>query len=99
MTFKEWSGRSGVTKTDTFTASGPAWRVAWKVTGGDPDPLGLINVLVRRPDGGLITQALNLGQRASNGSFLVKTAEACYLEIVSDERTWQLTVEVPAVTK
>ncbi len=96
MTLKEWSGRSGVTKTDRFTSTTPEWRISWTVTGGDPDPLGLINVSVRRPDGQLITQALNLGQRTATGSFNVKTADECYLEIVSDERTWRLSVEVPA---
>jgi hypothetical protein len=96
VSFKEWSGRSGHLRTETFETTGDSWRISWKTTGGDPDPLGSIGIKVRKTGDHLVTQASNLGQRVTSGTFIVRsTPGEHYLEIDSEERVWQVSVDRP----
>jgi hypothetical protein len=92
----EWSGGSGITKTEKFTTTGPKWRVSWKTLGGDPDPIGSISVTVRTGAGDLVTAAMNVGQKIHAGSFRVQSQPGEYfLEIESADRNWSVTAEQP----
>ena len=71
MLLKEWSGGTGVRKTDKFTTTADSWRVVWKTLEGDPDPIGSVTIVVRDAADRLVTSASNLGQKVSTGSIAV----------------------------
>jgi hypothetical protein len=96
VVIKEWSGKSGHLETEKFKTSGNRWRVSWKTTTGDPDPIGSISITVRTGAGALVKLASNLGQKITSGHFDVTTAPGeYYLEIDSADRNWQVTAEQP----
>lgn len=95
VVLKEWSGGSGRTETEKFTTTAN-WRVSWKTTTGDPDPIGTISISVRKATGELVKLANNLGQKITSGSFdVVSGAGEYYLEIDSADRNWQVAAERP----
>ena len=94
VAFKEWAGKSGRIETEKFTTTTPNWRVSWKTTTGDPDPIGSINITVRTGGGQLVSIANNLGQKITSGSFnVVGKPGEYYLEIESADRNWQVSAE------
>jgi hypothetical protein len=97
--FKKWSGGTGRLETEKFVTAGDRWRVTWKTTTGDPDPLGSISIAVRTGAGKLVTLANNLGQKITSGSIdvLSKPGEH-YLEIESADRNWDVAAEQPSQT-
>lgn len=91
---KEWSGKTGRQQTEKFKTSTASWRVSWKTTTGDPDPIGTISIAVRTGGDELVTQANNLGQKVFSGTFNVNSpAGEHYLEIESADRNWQVAAE------
>lgn len=95
--FKTWSGGTGRLETEKFVTTSERWRVSWKTTTGDPDPLGSISIAVRSGAGKLVTVANNLGQKITSGSIdvLSKPGEH-YLEIESADRNWNVAAEHPS---
>jgi hypothetical protein len=94
IAFKEWAGKSGRIETEKFTTTTPNWRVSWKTTTGDPDPIGSINITVRTGSGQLVALANNLGQKITSGSFnVVSKPGEHYLEIDSADRNWLVSAE------
>ena len=71
VVIKEWSGKTGHIETEKFRTAGDQWRVSWKTTTGDPDPIGSISITVRSGAGGLVKIAQNLGQKITSGQFAV----------------------------
>ena len=76
---KEWSGKTGHIETEKFRPAGDRWRVSWKTTTGDPDPIGSISITVRSGAGALVKIAQNLGQKITTGHFDVAAAPGEYL--------------------
>lgn len=94
VTIKEWSGGSGRKETEKFSTTTPNWRISWKTTTGDPDPIGTISIVVRNAANELVTLANNLGQKVATGSFNVAAKPGeYYLEIESADRSWQVSAE------
>jgi hypothetical protein len=92
VVIKEWSGGTGPKVTEKFQT--PAdWRVSWKTTTGDPDPIGSISISVRKATGELIKLANNLGQKVTSGSFVIVNSGEYYLEIESADRNWRVSAE------
>lgn len=98
VVLKEWSGGRGRIETEKFTTS-TTWRVSWKATTGDPDPIGSISISVRKGTGELVKLANNLGQKITSGSFLAGGAGEYYLEIESADRNWQVMAEQAAADR
>lgn len=95
--FKRWSGGSGRLETEKFVTTGDRWRVSWKTTTGDPDPLGSISIAVRTGAGNLVTVSNNLGQKITSGSIdVLSTPGEHYLEIESADRNWDVAAEQQA---
>ncbi len=93
VVLKEWSGGSGRKETEKFTTTG-TWRVAWKTTTGDPDPIGSVSIAVRKATGELVKLANNLGQKIMSGNFQVLSSPGeYYLEIESADRNWHVAAE------
>jgi len=93
VVIKQWSGGTGRKATEKFTTT-TDWRVSWKTTTGDPDPIGSISISVRKATGELIKLANNLGQKVTSGSFPVTGSPGeYYLEIESADRNWQVAAE------
>ena len=96
VAIKQWSGKTGHIETEKFRTAGDQWRVSWKTTTGDPDPIGSISITVRSGAGALVKIAQNLGQKITTGHFAVAAAPGeYYLEIDSADRNWQVTAEQP----
>ena len=96
VVIQEWSGKSGHVETEKFKTAGDQWRVSWKTTTGDPDPIGSISITVRTGAGALVKMATNLGQKITSGHVDVAAAPGeYYLEIDSADRNWQVTAEQP----
>jgi hypothetical protein len=90
---KEWSGGRGRLETEKFKTTSP-WRVSWKATSGDPDPIGSVSIAVRKATGELVKLANNLGQKILAGNLAISDGGGeYYLEIESADRNWQVTVE------
>ena len=91
---KELSGATGRVKTEKFTTTAEDWRVSWKTLEGDPDPIGSVTIAVRDDAGRLVTEASNLGQKVTSGSFNVRSRPGPhYLEIEGADRKWHVAVE------
>lgn len=94
VALKEWSGGSGLKTTEKFTTTTEKWRVSWKTTTGDPDPIGSISITVRTGAGDLVKLASNLGQKITSGTFdVLRKPGEHYLEIESADRNWQVAAE------
>ena len=92
VVLKEWAGKRGRIETDKFKTA-TTWRVSWKATTGDPDPIGSISISVRKATGELVKMANNLGQKSSSGRLSMLAAGEYYLEIESADRNWVIAVE------
>ena len=94
MLLKEWTGGTGVKKTEKFVTTAEDWRVSWKTLEGDPDPIGSLTISVRDSADRLVTSATNLGQKISNGTITVRSKPGeHYLEIEGADRKWYAAAE------
>jgi hypothetical protein len=94
MLLKEWTGGTGLKKTEKFVTTAESWRVSWKALEGDPDPIGSLTITVRDNAGHLVTSASNLGQKVSSGAVAVRSKPGeYYLEIEGADRKWYAAVE------
>jgi hypothetical protein len=89
---KQWAGGRGRLETEKFKTAAN-WRISWKTTTGDPDPIGTLSISVRKGTGELVKMANNLGQKIASGSLAIPGAGEYYLEIESADRNWQVSVE------
>jgi hypothetical protein len=94
---KEWSGRSGRTRTEPVTVPAGQWRVTFKATSGDR--WGLLSVVVLTPEGREVGSAVNMHllafeDKERGGTLTVNSPEREYvLEIASDQLDWHVAVE------
>jgi hypothetical protein len=92
IVLQQWAGGRGRLETEKFKTA-TTWRVSWKATTGDPDPIGSISITVRKATGELVKMANNLGQKIASGSLSLVESGEYYLEIESADRNWLVTVE------